>query len=139
MHRESPDAQSAEIMDDEETYQHVFFYFVQSLRILAMDPEPQCEAQGDYNVAIELKDEILSGRYVIGKGKLKESEETAIAALASAVAAVPDSALTFANGHAPNVRNMMHSAWTPIRRQATSLLALLALTIAENKAYFEQH
>ena len=42
-----------------------------------------------FNVAQELQYEILSGRYVIGKGKLNETEETAIAALASAVAAVP--------------------------------------------------
>jgi hypothetical protein len=124
-------------MDAEETYQHVFFYFIQALRILAMDPEPQCEAQGDFNVAQELKNEILSGRYIIGKGKLNDSQETALATLASAIAAVPDSALTFATGHAPNVRNMVHPVWSPIRAQATSLLALLDSRIAENKAYFE--
>jgi hypothetical protein len=139
MDRTSPDAQSSEPMDAEETYQHVFIYFIQALKILAMDPEPQCEAQGNFNVAQELKDEILSGRYVVGKGKLNESEEAAIATLASAVAAVPDSALTFANGHAPNVRNMMHPAWTPIRVQAGSILGLLEPRIAENKAYFEQY
>ena len=102
-----------------------------------MDPEPQCEAEGNFNVAQELKNEILSGRYVIGKGKLSESEETAIATLASAVAAVPDSALTFANGYAPNVRNMTHPAWPPIRAQAASILSLLNSRIAENKAYFD--
>ena len=55
-------------MDAEETYQHIFFYFIQALGILAMDPEAQCEAEGNFNVAQELKNEILSGRYVIGKG-----------------------------------------------------------------------
>jgi hypothetical protein len=53
-------------------------------------------------------------------------EETAIAALASAVAAVPESALTFAEGHAANVRNMMHPDWTPIRPLAVLLLAAVA-------------
>jgi len=104
-----------------------------------MDADPQCESEGNFNVAQELQYEILSGRYVIGKGKLNETEEAAIAALASVVAAVPESALTFAEGHAANVRNMMHPAWTPIRAQAVSLLALLDSRIAENKAYFEQH
>ena len=137
MDRASPDAQSSEPMDAEETYQHVFFYFIQALWILAMDPEPQCEAQGNFNVAQELKNEILSGRYLIGKGKLNDSQETALATLASAIAAVPDSALTFATGHAPNVRNMVHPVWSPIRAQANSLLALLDSRIAENKAYFE--
>jgi hypothetical protein len=99
-----------ETMGPEETYHHVFFYFIKALRILAMDPEPQCEAQGNYNVAFELQSEILSGRYLIGKGRLNGLQENAIAAVASAVAAVPDSALTFANGHEPNVRNMMNVA-----------------------------
>jgi len=104
-----------------------------------MDADPQCESEGNFNVGQELQYEILSGRYVIGKGKLNETEETAIAALASAVAAVPESALTFAEGHAANVRNMMHPAWTPIRAKGVLLLALLDSRIAQNKAYFEQH
>lgn len=126
-------------MDAEEKYQQIFLEFARALRSLAMDAGPQCESEGDFNVAQELKYEILCGRYVIGKGKLNEAEETAIAVLAAAIAAVPDSALTFADGHAANVRNMMHPAWTPIRSQAASLLALLDSRIAENKAYFEQH
>jgi hypothetical protein len=126
-------------MDAEEKYQQIFSEFAHALRSLAMDADPQCESEGNFNVAQELQYEILSGRYVIGKGKLNETEETAIAALASAVAAVPESALTFAEGHAANVRNMMHPAWTPIRAQAVLLLALLDPRIAQNKAYFEQH
>lgn len=122
-------------MDAEEKYQNIFFYFIKALRVLAVDPEPQCEAEGNFNVAQELQYEILSGRYVIGKGKLNESEEVAIATLASAVAGVPDSALTFAEGHLPNVRNMMHPAWTPIRAQAASLLAILSSRITENDGY----
>jgi hypothetical protein len=85
-------------MDAEEKYQNIFFHFIKALRVLAMDPEPQCEAEGNFNVAQELQYEILSGRYVIGKGKLNSSEEAAIATLASAVGGVPDSALTFAEG-----------------------------------------
>jgi hypothetical protein len=126
-------------MDDEEKYQHIFFYFIKALRILSMDSGSQCDAEGNVNVAQELKYEILSGRYVIGKGKLNESEETAIAAVTSAVDAIPDSALTFAEGHAPNVRNMTHPAWTPIRAEAASLLTLLNSRIAENNAYFERY
>jgi hypothetical protein len=67
MDRASPDAQSSEPLDAEETYQLIFFYFVQALGILAMDPEMQCEAEGNFNVAQELKNEILSGQYGIGK------------------------------------------------------------------------
>ena len=126
-------------MDAEEKYHQIFSEFAHALRHLAMDAHPQCESEGNFNVAQELKYEILSGRYVIGKGKLNETEETAIAALTSAVATVPESALTFAEGRAANVRNMMHPAWTPIRAQAALLLTLLDARIAQNKAYFEQH
>ena len=61
MDRALLDAQSSETMDSEENYQHVFFYPIKALRILAMDAEAQCEAEGDFNVAQELKYEILSG------------------------------------------------------------------------------
>jgi hypothetical protein len=138
MDRALPDTQSSEPMDDEEKYQHIFFYFIRALRILAMDAESQCDAERNFNVAQELKYEILSGRYVIGKGKLNESEETAIASVTSAIDTIPDSALTFAEGHAPNVGNMTHPAWTPIRAGAASLLNLLNSRIAENNAYFER-
>jgi hypothetical protein len=139
MERTSPDSQPAGPMDAEEKYQNIFLHFVNALRILAMDPEPQCHAEGNYNVAQELQYEILSGRYVIGKGKLNELEETALAALASAGAAIPESALAFAEAHYPNVKNMKHSAWSPIRAQAGSLLALLGPRISENEAYFDKN
>jgi hypothetical protein len=123
-------------MDEEEKYEHAFFYFIKALRILAMDAEPQCDAEGNFNVAQELQYEILCGRYVIGKGKLNVSEETAIAAVTSAIEKVPDSALKFAEGHASNVKNMRHPAWTPLRAGAASLLQHLHSRIAENNAYF---
>jgi hypothetical protein len=139
MERTSPGNQPTEPMDAEEKYHNIFLHFVNALRILAMDPEPQCSAEGDFNVGQELQYEILSGRYVIGKGRLNELEESAVAALASAIAAVPDLALIFAAGHGPNVRNMKHPAWTLLRAQAASLLTLLDSRIAENKSYFQKN
>jgi hypothetical protein len=50
MERSPQDAPPSEIMDAEETFHNVFFYFIASLKILAMEPEAQCEAQGNYNV-----------------------------------------------------------------------------------------
>jgi hypothetical protein len=134
-----PTDESLGTMDAEEKYHQIFSEFARALRHLAMDADAQCESEGDFNVAQELQYEILCGRYVIGRGKLNETEEAAIGALASAIDAVPGSALTFAEGHAANVQNMMHPAWAPIRAQAVSLLALLDSRIAQNKAYFEQH
>jgi hypothetical protein len=102
------------------------------------EPEAQCQAQGDYNVAQELQQETLSGRYLVERGKLDEVEEIAIEALASSISELPKSVLTFANGHKANVLNMERAAWTPIRAQAASLLELLIPRIAENNSYFER-
>jgi catechol 2,3-dioxygenase-like lactoylglutathione lyase family enzyme len=86
-----------------------------------VEPAATCEAQGNYNVAFELQQEALSGRYLVDKGRLDRAEEIAIKAFASTVSNLPKSALVFAEGHEPNVRNMKHPAWTPIRAQAASL------------------
>jgi hypothetical protein len=126
-------------MDAEEQYQNIFLHFVNALRILAMDPERQCETEGAFNVAQELQYEILAGRYILGKGKLNPFEEAAVATLTSAIAGLPDSMLTFAEWHLSNPENMKHPAWIPLREQAGSLLALLANRIAENGAYFQQN
>jgi hypothetical protein len=138
MERSPQDAPPSEIMDAEETFHNVFFYFIVTLKILAMEPEAQCDAQGNYNVAQELQQEALSGRYLVEKGRLDKVEETAIEALASSISELPKSALTFANGHKQNVLNMERAEWTPIRAQAASLLELFIPRIAENNAYFER-
>jgi hypothetical protein len=66
----SSDATLPDSMDAEETFHHVFFYFIGTLRILAMEPELQCEVQGNYNVAFELQQDTHSGRYLIDKATL---------------------------------------------------------------------
>lgn len=126
-------------VDAEEQFHQLFCDFVAVLRILAMDAASQCRAWGDFNIAQELKHETLAGRGVIGKGKLDQAEESAVAALAVVINAVPDSALVFAEGHAANVKNMTHPAWKLVRAQAASLLTSLASRILESKAYYEKH
>lgn len=59
MERASPDARPSETIVAEDTFHNVLFYFVASLSILVMEPEAQCEAQGNYNVAFELQQEAL--------------------------------------------------------------------------------
>ena len=134
MDRAPPGAPLTDTMDAEETFHNVFSQFIATLRFLAMEPEAVCEAQGNYNVAFELQQEALSGRYLVDKGRLDRAEEIAVNAFGSSVSDLPKSALVFAEGHEPNVRNMRHVAWTPLRAQAASLLVLLAPRIAENNA-----
>jgi hypothetical protein len=129
----------SEDIDQEEIYHNNFHYFVQAVRRLAFEPDAQCRAEGDYNVAQELQYEIIIGRCLIGKGHLSALEEKTIGDLAAVAAALPNDALVFANGHAPNVAVMRNPAWVPLRIAAADLILLLEPRVLENRAYFEKH
>jgi hypothetical protein len=126
-------------IDPEEIYHNDFHYFFLALRRLALEPDAQCRAEGDYNVAQELQYEIVIGRCLIGKGQLSAGEEKTIGIRAAAADALPKDALLFANGHAPNVAVMRHPAWVPLRVAAATLTVLLESKAVENRAYFEDH
>jgi hypothetical protein len=126
-------------IDPEEIYHNDCHLYVLALRRLALEPDAQCRAEGDYNVAQELQHEIIVGRCLIGKGKLSAVEEKAIGDLAAAASALPKDALLFANGHAPNVEVMRNLAWAPLRIAAANLIPLLEPRAEENRAYFEGH
>jgi hypothetical protein len=126
-------------IDPEEIYHNDFHYYVLAVRRLALEPDAQCRAEGDYNVAQELQYEIIIGRCLIGKGKLTAVEEKAIGDLAAAADALPKDALLFANGHAPNVEVMRNRAWAPLRLAAATLIPLLEPRAAESRAYFQEH
>jgi hypothetical protein len=125
-------------IDPEEIYHNDFHLYVLALRRLALEPDAQCRAEGDYNVARELQYEIVIGRCLIGKGKLNAVEEKRIGDLAAAADALPKDALLFANGHAPNVEVMRHLAWAPLRIAASTLIPLLEPRAVENLEYFEK-
>jgi hypothetical protein len=125
-------------IDPEEIYHNNFHQYLLALRRLALEPDAQCRAEGDYNVAQELQYEIVIGRCLIGKGKVNPVEEKTIGDLAAAADALPKDALLFANGHLPNVEVMQHLAWTPLRVAATTLIPLLEPRAVENREYFEK-
>jgi hypothetical protein len=126
-------------IDPEELYHNDFHYYVLAVRRLALEPDAQCRAEGDYNVAQELQYEIIIGRCLIGKGKLSEVEEKRIGELAAAADGLPKDALLFANGHVPNVKVMQYPAWAPLRVAAAALIPLLEPRVVENRTYFEEH
>ena len=126
-------------IDPEEIYHNDFHHYFLALNRLALEPDAQCRAEGDYNVAQELQYEIIIGRCLIGKGKLGAVEEKAILDLAAIADALPKDALLFANGHAPNVKVMQNPAWAPLRVAAATLIPLLETCAVETRSYFEQH
>jgi hypothetical protein len=126
-------------IDPEELYHNDFHHYFLALRRLALEPDAQCRAEGDYNVAQELQYEIIIGRCLIGKGKLTAVEEKAVGDLAAAADALPKDALLFAIGHAPNVEVLRNPAWAPLRVAAATLIPSLEPRAVENRAYFEEH
>jgi hypothetical protein len=118
-------------MDSEEIFHTVFFYYVSSLRTLsALDLAVHRNGRGNV-VGWELRQEILSGSYLLGKGVLSPSEEAAIQALAYAAADLPSSATSFRGD------NMSDPAWSPLQGRARSIIALLEPRIMENRKYFK--
>ena len=135
----SQDIDDSSGIDPEEIYHNDFHHYFLALRRLALEPDAQCRAEGDYNVAQDLQYEIIIGRCLIGKGKLSAVEEKAIGEMAAAADALPKDALLFANGHAPNVEVMRNLAWAPMRVAAATLIPLLEPRAVETRAYFEEH
>jgi len=85
-------------------------------------PEQQCEEMVDSNVAWELKDDVMTGRYLLGKGFLQASEEAAIARLLKALEAVDVQSMPSGAGRQPNLAAMTHSSCVPVRVLAAQVL-----------------
>ena len=109
--------------------------FIFTVETLSRSPEEQCEAMGDYNTAWELRDDALSGHYLIGSGLFTEQQESAVLAFLVAVHPVPVNDMPTGSGRAPNLAAMQHPAWEPIRSLSKDLLATLASTTEANRAF----
>src|SRR4051812_23666277 len=98
----------------EEAFHHGFHYFIEALDVLTLDAERHCEAMGDCNVAWELKDDVMAGRYLVGLGFLPSEEERCITNLLDALEVVPVNDMPGGDGRASNMAAMNHPAWAPV-------------------------
>jgi len=126
----------SEPLGAEESFRNGCHYFLQALEILSRDPERQCKEMGDYNVAWELKDDVMAGRYLLGQRFLVASEEAAIARLLKALEAVDVRDMPGGAGREPNLRAMAHVSWAPVRALAKAVFEQLRPLAAANRAYF---
>jgi len=106
--------------------------FAEALEMLAGEPEQQCEAMGDFNVAWELKDDVQAGKYLIGQGRLDAAQEAWISTVVCALEAVPADTLPAGAGRELNLTAMRHPSWVPIRVLAASALDALSAATAGN-------
>ena len=105
-----------------EDFQTDFYYFIESLITLALDPLMQYERMGSRNIASELQHDVLEfgGAVATRKGAffiLSEREE--IALLLKDTQSLPPEALSGAEA-------LQHPRWSYLRVQAALLLMRLA-------------
>jgi hypothetical protein len=123
------------LLSDEEEFHSSYRIFLESLRYLELPPEEQCAAMGDYNTAWELKDDVLRGRYLVGRGYLNTEQEAWICALTGALEKVPDQILPAGAGRDTNLAAMQHPSWVPLRSIAKDALKALSSFTDENAKY----
>jgi hypothetical protein len=126
---------STDLEDDESEFHSGYRVFLQSVEMLSTSPEEQCELMGDYNVAWELKDDVLRGKYFVGRGYLTDEQEAWVCALVGALEAVPAQVLPSGAGRETNLRAMQHSSWVPLRVIAHHALKALEPFTQTNAEY----
>lgn len=125
----------ADIRTDESEFHSGYCIFVQALEMLALPANAQCAAMGDYNVAWELKEDVQTGKYMVGQGYLSPEQECWVLALAGALEAVPAQILPAGAGRETNLVAMQHPSWIPLRAIAALALQALEPLTNENARY----
>ncbi len=120
--------------EDAPTPEEVFFVgfrvFHMSVEFAALPPEEQCQALGCFNVAWELRKDLLDGSYLLGQGLLTSEQEASIEMLLAVVG--PAQSLPGGAGIEPNLAAMQHPSWEPVRSAAAETLRQLAPVVAAN-------
>jgi hypothetical protein len=126
---------ATDLRADESEFHSGYRVFVQAVAMLASSAEEQCVSMGDYNVAWELKDDVCSGKYMVGLGYLSPEQETWVLALVGALDAVPAQVLPAGAGRETNLLAMQHPSWVPLRVIAAHTLEALRPFTDENAKY----
>lgn len=102
-------------------------YLRKALENLAKPPSEQCDVMGDYNVAWELRDDVLSHIRLleVTDCQLNEEQGQGIFRVGNMLRALDPKLLALANTRAANIAAMTDTSWAPIRREAAALLLLL--------------
>jgi hypothetical protein len=93
---------------------------------------------GNYNVAWELKDDLLRGAQLVNypsSARLTPEQKRGILDLATALEGVPSTELPAGPDPMENLAAMSHPSWEPLRKRAIQLLTLLAPATEECHRY----
>ncbi|BCI66240.1 hypothetical protein [Acetobacter aceti] len=118
------------LSDEEESYANNYLYFNNSLDTLEQDAIEQCRRQQYYNVAWDLKDDLLSSGYdtlSTGEKYLTLYQKCCIKMLLQNIENIPDEIINVTNIRENHLKTMSDPVWTPLRIEARKLLDILAM------------
>lgn len=125
-------------MSDEEVFEQSYWNFFDALELMAEEAETQCKIMNYYNVAWELKDDIIIGYCLlkIASGKLSDVQQSAIRKFLVEVEKLPGHLFIATTTERDNLNAMSHSSWVPIRKHAVNLIQILEPATKRNKAFY---
>ena len=125
------------VLPEKEAFANAYYYFVRALDVLAADAATQCERMGNFNVAWEIRNDVVSGAYVINmpNNGLAPEEKNEITEMVASLNGLPSSLFVATDTKADNMVAMEHPAWIPIRAAASDLLRLLEPITEKNQAF----
>ncbi len=111
--------------------------FLQALAVLAEPPEQACKTYGFYNVAWELKEDLLGAEYLLGSqyAYFSPAQRQQISTLINDLHQLPEAAIRFTRVAQESVENMLHETWEVPREKAAQLLAILDDVLTTNAAF----
>jgi hypothetical protein len=123
-----------------EEFANAYHYFVEALEVLEKDAATQCDLMGNFNVAWELKDDVLRGERLLTLpgGELTEEQRDEIRKLLSSLREIPNSVLAATTSGTENRRAMEDLSWGPVRKNASRLLDMLRSESRKTSAFFRR-
>lgn len=123
----------------EELFHHYFHYFSLALKVLEMDAVAQCNAMNNFNVAWEIRDDLLrdaAGILNYSDGDLSAGQRTLMHKLVIDLEAIPTAAMSGGRTAEASQRDMNHTCWIPLREQASQIIKALESAAKRNREYF---
>lgn len=118
------------LSDEEDSYANRYLHFTSSLDTLIQDAIEQCRRQQYYNVAWDLKDDVISNGYdtpSTGEKYLTLYQKCCIKMLLQNIENIPDEIINATNTRENHLKTMNDPVWTPLRFEARKLLDILAM------------
>lgn len=124
------------MISDIESYDLFLRAFLDSLELLSLDANTQCEENGYYNVASELQAEIENGTYIVANPlcRFTEYQRGEFETILGEIRRIPTTVIYEAKTQESNLKAMKHECWESLRERAKAFLASIedhAWTYAE--------